>query len=104
MTVDVAVLEQAPELQVGQQEDVVRRTGATGEAEFAVETKDEPQLHVLAHHHRLHLRQHRHSVRRGTAAERRHKGGGADLHALSLTVSLWDLIQENLDVESHVRS
>ena len=49
---DVAVFEQAPKLQAGQQERVV---WGVRMAKSAVETIDRPQLHVLLQHHKLHL-------------------------------------------------
>lgn len=52
LMVDVTVFEQAPQLQAGQQEGVIRGAGV---AKSAVETIDGPELSVLPQHHKLHL-------------------------------------------------
>lgn len=49
---NVTVLEQAPQLQTGQQEGVVWGVGV---AKSAVEAADRPQLSFLPQHHKLHL-------------------------------------------------
>lgn len=52
MMVDVAVFEQAPELQAGHQGEV---EWGIHETESAVEPVDRPQLCVVHPHHELHL-------------------------------------------------
>ena len=52
MMVDVAVFQQTPELQAGQQEGVVWRLRVT---KAAVETVDRPQLRDVSKDHELHL-------------------------------------------------
>lgn len=60
--VDVTVFEQAPELQAGQQKDVM---WGVDMAKPAVEPIDRPQLCAMHQHHKLHLLQMSHSIRAG---------------------------------------
>ena len=66
MMVDVTVFEQAPELQAGQQVDVIFRLDTT---KSAVETIDRPQLFVIPQHHKLHLLLMKHRIGTGTGVK-----------------------------------
>lgn len=102
--VDVAVFEQAPELQAGQQEGVVWGVGL---AKSAVEAVDGPQLGIVPHDHKLHLLQSIRSQQHG----QKDIGNdtvtfngkvGPDLLALHVPLCLGDFLQERLYVQSHV--
>lgn len=60
--VDVTVFEQAPELQAGQQKNVMRGVDS---AKSAVEAIDRPQLCAVHQHHKVHLLQMRQRIRAG---------------------------------------
>lgn len=104
--VDVTVFEQAPELQAGQQKDVM---WGVDMAKSAVEPVHRPQLCAMHQHHKLHLLQMSHSIRAGPGLKIRTWGNkilqfeaAPDLFTLSVPLSLRDNIQQTFNVHSHV--
>lgn len=108
--VDVTVFEEAPQLQAGQQEDVIWGGGIS---KPAVETIDRPQLWILPQYCKIHLLHISHSIRAETGLKIRMWAKGhmltilqcevrPDLFTLSLTISIRDFIQKMFNVQSHV--